>query len=534
MLPIAAVLWLAFAPSGDIWSHLVSTVLPRYLANTAILMAGVAAGTLVIGTGTAWLVATCRFPGRSVLGWALVLPLAAPAYVVAFVYTDLLEYAGPVQRGLRAVTGWRTPQDYWFPEIRSKGGAIAVLTLVLYPYVYVLARTAFLQQSVGLLEAARTLGRGPWQSFRTVALPLARPALAVGTTLALMETLADFGAIHFFGVHTLTAGLFDVWLGMGSAAGAAQIALVMLVLVLALLWVERRARSARRFQSTTHRRSPRALHTLRGVRAAGAAVACGLPIALGFGVPAALLATYSVGRIGSGDWDGIFVYAGNSLMLAGLAAVVVVALGAVLCLARRFAGGPVVAVLTRVAVAGYAIPGIVVALGVMIPLAAFDNAVDRWMKAMFGLPTGLLLSGTVFAVVLAYVVRFLAMGVGAAEAGLARITPSMEDAARTLGHTPRQAMLRVHLPLLRPSLAAGGLIALVEGLKELPATLLLRPFDFDTLATYVFQFASDERLEACAPGALMIVAAGILPVLILDRTMAGGPGRAPGVAPGPP
>ena len=506
--PLLAVVWLAMTPTENIWPHLASTVLPTLLQNTGLLMLGNGIGTLVIGAGTAWLVTMCQFPGRRLFEWVLVLPFAVPAYVIAYVYTDLLEFAGPVQRALRGLTGWETTRDYWFPEIRSMGGAIVVMSLVLYPYVYMLARAAFLEQSAGTLEVSRSLGRSAWRTFLSVSLPLARPAIVVGLALVLMETLNDFGTIDFFAIRTLTAGIFDVWLFMGNAGGAAQIALVMLAIVAVLLKLERVARRRARYHNTGRSARPLPRYQLSGGRAALAAVACGLPVALGFVVPALVLGRLAVVNFET-SWTPDFVgFVGNSLLLSGSAAVAAVAIGLLLAYALRLDNSRALGAAARFASIGYAVPGAVLAIGVIIPLAAFDNGVDRFMRETFGVSTGLLLSGTLFALVLAYVVRFLAAAFGTLEASLGKVTPSMDMAARTLGSGPRQILMRVHLPLVQKSILAAAVLVFVDTMKELPATLILRPFNFETLATHVYQFAKDELLGQASLAALTIVAAG--------------------------
>ncbi len=520
VLPVLSVLWLALNPSENIWPHLASTVLPRQIKNTAILLAGNTVGVVVLGVSTAWLVTMCRFPGRLVFQWALLLPLAMPAYITAFVYTDLLEFAGPVQKGLREVFGWERPADYWFPPIRSVGGAIFVMSFVLYPYVYLLARATFLEQSVCVLEAGRVLGRNAWQSFLKIALPLARPAVVAGTALALMETLNDFGTVDFFGVNTLTRGVFNVWLHMGNTGGAAQIALVLLSVVIILLFLERQARQRRRYHHTSARYRPLPGYTLTGWRQVGAIVLCALPIVIGFLVPAAVLARNAINHFGD-SWNAdFFEFTRNSLTLSVLAAVFAVTVAAFLAYAQRLSKSRGVLLGMRIASVGYAVPGTVLAIGVLIPFAAFDNALDAFMRETFGRSTGLLLTGTVFAIVFAYVVRFLAVALGAVEASLGRVQPSVEMAARTLGNTPWQTLWRVHFPLIRGSLLAGGTIVFVDSMKELPATLILRPFNFDTLATHVFQFASFELFEQASLAALTIVAAGVIPVVLLSRAIA--------------
>ncbi len=519
IVPLLAVVVLAAGPSEDIWGHLLTTVLPLYVRTTFALMLGVGLGTVFIGVGTAWLTTMCRFPGGKVFEWALLLPMAMPAYVIAYVYTDLLEYAGPVQGTMRALFGWNSPRDYWFPEIRSLGGAISMMTLVLYPYVYLLSRAAFLEQSVCVLEVSRTLGRGPWQSFLDVALPLARPAIVVGVSLVLMETLNDFGTVDYFAVPTFTAGIYDVWLNMGSSSGAAQLAVVMLTVVLVLIAMERLARRGQRYHHTTTRYRALPSYRLTGPRRALAFFACLFPVVFGFVAPGAVLLAYALGGPPVTAGGDFVDYALNSLTLSVAAALVAVAFGLFLAYGVRLGGGVALRWAVRVAGVGYAVPGAVLAVGVLIPLAAFDNTVDGFMRGTFGVSTGLLLSGTLFALVFAYVARFLALSLGAVEVGLGKITTGMDGAARTLGRGPGRTLWAVHLPMMKGSILTAAILVFVDGMKELPMTVLLRPFNFDTLATYVHQFASSELLEECAAGALAIVAAGILPVIALSMTI---------------
>ena len=518
-VPLLAVFYLALAPSEDIWPHLVSTVLPLYVSTTFGLMLGVGLCTLAIGVGTAWLVTMTRFPASRLFEVALLLPLAMPAYIVAYVYADMLEYAGPVQGFLRQVFGWGSPRDYWFPEIRSLGGAITMMSLVLYPYVYLLSRAAFLEQSVCVLEVSRTLGENPWRSFFRVALPLARPAVVVGVSLVLMETLNDFGTVDYFAVPTFTAGIYDVWLNMNSTSGAAQLAVVMLVVVLMLISAERLARRGQRYHHTSTRYRALPSARLSGVRSLFAFLACLLPVAFGFALPGGVLLTYALETAPVTTGGNFLDYVVNSLTLSVGAAALAVAIGLFLAYGVRLGGGPLLRAATRFAGIGYAVPGAVLAIGVVIPFAGFDNAVDGLMRKTFGVSTGLVLSGTLFALLFAYVVRFLALSLGTIEAGLARITTGMDGAARTLGLGPGRTLAAVHLPMMKGSILTAAILVFVDGMKELPMTMLLRPFNFDTLATYVHQFASSELLEECALGALAIVAAGILPVIALSQTI---------------
>ena len=527
--PLIAVATIALTPAPDIWRHLYNTVLFGYMERTVVLLVGIGAGTFVIGTGTAWLVTMCRFPGRGLFNWALVLPLAVPTYILAFVFTDQLEYAGAVQGTLREIFGWRNRQDYWFPEIRSMGGAITVMTLVLYPYVYLLARAAFLEQSVCVLEVSRTLGKSAWQSFWNVALPLARPAIVVGMTLAMMEALNDFGTVDFFGVKTFTAGIYDVWLNMDNISGAAQLASVLMIFVVVLVVLERMARRGQRYHHTSSKIQALPSYRLRGIKAMLAAVFCALPILFGFVLPASVLVSYAVVFFDVTLQANYLTITLNSISLSLGAAVIAVAIGLLLAYGLRMGSGPLPRAAVRFASIGYAVPGAVLAIGVIVPMAGLDNSIDAFSERVFGVSTGLLFSGTVIAILYGYLARFLALSFGTIEAGLGKVSRNMDGAARTLGANPFQTMSRVHFPLLRTSLLTAGLLVFVDCMKELPITIILRPFGYDTLATFVFQYASDELFEESALGALTIVAAGLIPVVILAlTTLRSRPGHAGG------
>ncbi|MFA0811084.1 ABC transporter permease [Microbulbifer epialgicus] len=517
-LPVLSIVWLALFPEENIWPHLWDTVLLHYVSATLILAFGVAVLTLLAGVGSAWLVSMCQFPGRRFFEWALLLPFAVPAYVIAYVYTDLLEYAGPIQKALREWFGWQTARDYWFPEIRSMGGATAMLSLVLYPYVYMLARAAFLEQCGSIRAASRSLGCSPWQSFLRVSLPMARPAIAVGLSLVLMETLNDFGTVDFFAVRTLSVGIYDTWLSRGNLGGAAQIASSTMLFVVLLIALERigRARQKHFVQSPS---SNRDRYRLGGLRSLGAALFCWLLLIGGFVVPLFVLAGYALGNFSSYWTDDFIEIAGNSLLLSACAGLLSVFLGLLLAYGKRLQPGRALQILVGFSKLGYALPGAVMAIGVLIPLAAFDNAVDALLREHFGISTGLLLSGSIFAIIFAYTVRFLAVSTGAIETSLEKVTPSMDRASRALGRNSWQTLWAVHFPLVRTGLLTGGLVVFVDCMKELPATLLLRPFGFDTLATYVYQFAADEMLERSALGALMIVLVGLIPVVLLSRAI---------------
>jgi iron(III) transport system permease protein len=514
-LPIVAVLESLLEPAGETWRHLAATVLPRYVANTATLLALVAAGVLSIGVVSAWLVASYRFPAARLLEWALMLPLAMPAYVMAYAYTDWLQFTGPVQTALRAATGWQA-REYWFPEIRSLPGAAVVLSLALYPYVYLIARSAFRDLSRSALESGRLAGLSAWGSFWRVALPLARPALAAGTALALMETLADFGTVSYFALEVFTTGIFKAWFSMGDAVAAAQLSSVLLGFVLAVLLLERASRGRAAYHGpAVGKRSPPV--RLRGAKAALAFAACAAPVLLGFVLPAAILAQLALADPEARWGARLFALLGNSFAIAGVTAAVAVGVALALAYAARISKSRVAAAANRVAALGYAMPGAVIAVGVLVPLGRLDNWLAALIEDAFGVKAGLLLTGTLVALVYACVVRFLAVALQTTEAGLARVTPSMEDAARSLGASPAATLARVHAPLVAPSLASAALLVFVDVMKELPATFALRPFNFDTLAIEAYNLAKDERLAEAAVPSLVIVLAGLAPLLALTR-----------------
>ncbi len=524
-IPVAVVLASVFAPAGEVWRHLADTVLATYVANSLWLMLGVGAGTLLIGVGAAWLVTMCQFPGRRTFEWALLLPFAVPTYVVAFTYGGRFEFAGPLQSALRAAFGWGRG-DYWFPEARSLGGAVAIMSLVLYPYVYLLSRAAFLEQSVCVIEVSRTLGRGPWRSFGEVALPLARPAIAAGVALALMEALSDYGAVEHLAVATFTTGIFRTWFGLGDVTAAAQLAAFLMLFVLALVLIERGARGRRRFHHTSRRYRALSRHRLTGLAAAGAFAACFLPVFLGFLLPGGQLLMWTFETAGSVVDARFLGLAANSVLLAAAAAVLAIAVGLTLAYAARLRPGPAMSLSARIATLGYAAPGSVVAIGVLLPFAWFDNQIDAWMRGAFGISTGLVLSGTLAALLFAYLVRFLALSFNTLEASLGKVTPTMDGASRTLGLGPAATLARVHAPIISGGLLTAALLVFVDVMKELPATMILRPFNFNTLAVRAFELASDEQLAEAAPAALAIVAAGIVPVMLLTAAIARSrPGR---------
>ena len=522
-LPVLAVgVNLFAAGTGDTWGHLMATVLPEYVANSVWLCLGVGIGVAAMGTGAAWLVALNDFPGRRVAEWTLLLPMAMPAYVLAYAYTDFLQFVGPVQTGLRESFGWHKG-DYGFPEVRSLGGAIVLFSCVLYPYVYLLVRTAFLERAGGMIEAARALGLNPWQGFWRVSIPLARPAIAAGMALALMETLADYGTVAYFAVQTFTTGIYRAWFSLGDRVAAAQLAAALLGFVALLILLERISRGRARYHDNTGRRRA-TRQVLTGGHALLAQIGCAIPVMIGFLLPALLLLRLALGEAGEesvGFAERFVVLARNSFVLAALAAALAALLALLLGFAAR-AGRRLAVLANRVVGLGYAVPGSVIAVGVLIPVTRLDH----WLAALWQQLTGanpcLILSGGIAALVYAYLARFLAIALQTVEAGLARITPSMEAAAQSLGSSPGETLRRVHLPLMRGSLLTAALLVFVDVMKELPATLVMRPFNFDTLATQTFTLAADERLAEASTAALAIVVVGLLPIILLARQISAG------------
>ncbi|NET35123.1 MAG: iron ABC transporter permease [Cyanothece sp. SIO1E1] len=524
--PVLFVLSSIFSDSGEIWRHLATTVLPRYIINSFELMIGVGSGVVVIGVSTAWLVTMCRFPGSRLFESALLLPLAAPAYLLAYTYTDVLEYFGPIQTTLRQVFGWNSAGDYWFPNVRSPLGAIVMLTLVLYPYVYLLTRVAFLEQSVRTLEASRSLGCGPWRSFFTIALPLARPAIIAGLALALMETLNDFGTVEYFSVPTFTTGIYRTWFGLGERMAAAQLAAVLMMFIFGLILLERWSRRQARYYQGSSRYEQLSVYQLQGVRAAIAGLTCLLPIGLGLLLPAGLLLQMTLKHADKTLDQSFWQLAVNSLILATITAGVAVVIALIVAYSLRLYANPGMRLGARIAAMGYAVPGSVIAVGVLIPLGRFDSALNSWLRSTLGLSVGLLVSGTVAALIFAYLVRFLAVALSTIESSLTKIKPTLDDAARSFGYGPTQTLLRVHAPLMWGSLLTAVMLVFVDVMKELPATLVMRPFNFDTLAIRVYQYASDERLIEAAAPALAIILVGLLPVIFLSLQIARSRARA--------
>ncbi|NMG76032.1 ABC transporter permease [Aromatoleum diolicum] len=524
-LPVISVFSNVFVGgTSGTWSHLADTVLPEFIRNTLILCVGVGLGVSTIGITAAWCTTMLDFPGRRFFQWALVLPLAVPAYVMAYVYTDFLQFVGPLQTWLREVFGWRAG-EYWFPDVRSPGGAVAMFMFVLYPYVYLLARTAFLERASGMLEAGRSLGLGPWGCFFRVSLPLARPAVVAGSALALMETLADFGTVSYFGVQTFTTGIYRAWFSLGDRVAAAQLSAALLAFVVLVLVLEHASRGRARFNNTSRQQTiptPIRLSPLRGLFAA---FACFMPLLLGFLLPAGLLLKMALVE-GDAQFGARFVgLARNSFVLALVTAALAVLLAVFLGYAARLSRSSLPHALNRVVGLGYAVPGSVIAVGVLIPVTRLDNAIAAWWHDAFGVNPGLMLTGGIAALVYAYLSRFLSVALHTVETSLGKITPSMDDASRSLGLGKWGTLRRVHVPILRGSLLTAGLLVFVDVMKELPATLVMRPFNFDTLATQAHTLASDERLAEASTAALTIVAVGLLPMFIISRQIVRGTRR---------
>ncbi len=524
LAPIVAAMLAALSGDLTTWSGLVATVLPGYVVNTLMLVSLVALGAAAVGTGAAWMVTMYRFPGSRLFEVLLVLPLAFPAYVLAYAYTDLLSHPGAVQTALRAVTGWG-PRDYWFPNIRSLPGAAIMLICVLYPYVYLLARTAFAQQTASAWLASRTLGKGPWQSFFRVSLPMARPAIVGGVLLVIMETIADYGTVAHFSVQTFSTGIYQAWFSMGNRAAAAQLALCLLAFALLLAFLER----IQRGQAKSHGRGGgQGLFSrmeVTGLQGWCMTFFCFLPVLVGFLLPVVILTKMAVVSGQSILHPRYQGFVADSLLLAGSAALLTVTCALLITFRGRLHPGRSSRTMTMLAGLGYSVPGGVIAVGLLVPFAALDNLIDDWMEAAFGISTGLLFTGSIWLLVVACMARFMAAGLNTLDAGLSSVSPTIDAAARTLGRTPPGLLFQVHLPILKGSILSAMLIVFVDVMKELPATLIMRPFGFDTLAVQAHRLASDERLNEAAVPSLAIVAIGLLPVILVCRRIAGGQKR---------
>jgi len=517
-IPLAVVFGSLFFPEYEVWAHLRATVLTDYIGNSLALLLGVGFFSLLLGVIPAWMVTMYRFPLSHQLEWALLLPMSMPAYIIAYSYTGALDVAGPLQTMLRDFTGWQY-RDYWFPEVRSLGGAIAMLSLVLYPYIYLLARAAFIEQSVCVLEVSRTLGCNAIDSFRRVALPLARPAIMVGLSLVVMETLADYGTVQYFGVSTFTTGIFRTWFGLGNSLAAAQLSALLLVFVAVFLYLEKRSRKQARYHHTSSTYS--SLMQQRLTRGQGfiALVICAVPLVFGFIIPVSLLINWAIDTYADVLGKDFYLLLFHSLLLAFITSALALAIALFMAYSNRNNQSLLNRIMVRFVSMGYAIPGTVIAVGVLIPFAWFDNSIDTLLMENLNISSGLLISGTLFTLVFAYLVRFLAVSINTVEAALGKIKPVMDEVAKTTGMRAVIIVKRIHIPMMRGSLLTALLLVFVDVLKELPATLILRPFNFNTLAVRTYELANEELLAEAAVPALAIVIAGIIPVIIISNSI---------------
>ncbi len=516
-IPIITVLSSVFLPSSEVWVHLKATVLADYAINSVLLVLGVSIGTLLIGISTAWLCSVCEFPGRRLFSWLLLLPLAFPPYIIAYTYTGLLDFSGPFQSFLREAFTWNYG-DYWFPEIRSLPGAVTMLSLVLYPYVYLLSRTAFSEQSASFREASHILGNSLYKTFLKAALPLARPAVIAGLTLVIMETLADYGTVHYFGIPTFTTGIFRTWFGLGDRIAATQLASLLLLCVFFVIIAERYSRQAAKYQSHTNGKQ-NWRYSLSGHQKVLAITICVIPVLLGFFIPAMQLFFWAINTASEIINNSFYALVFNTLRLALIVSILVMIVATFLAYGKRVSTHFIIPYSVNISAMGYTVPGIIIAVGVLLPFAWFDNTLDAWLTKQFGISSGLILTGTLAALVFAHVVRFLAIGLNSVDASFAKIHHNIDDAAQLLGHKTFDRFFKIHLPLIRSGVLTAGLLVFVEVIKELPATLVMRPFNFNTLAVRTYELASDERLADASCSALFIVAVGILPILILNRSI---------------
>ncbi|MGR5066816.1 MULTISPECIES: ABC transporter permease [Vibrio] len=518
VLPILAIFYTAIGETDDLFAHLMATVMPTYIYNTVTLTAGVMMLSLILGIPSAWFMAMCKLPTEKWLQWALVLPLAMPGYIIGYIFTDWFDFAGPIQIFLRDITGWG-PGEYWFPDIRTLSGATFVLSLVLYPYVYLLCRAAFMEQNVSLLQSARLLKCSPWESFWRISMPLVRPSIAVGLSLVAMETIGDFGTVSYFAVNTLTTAVYDTWLGYSNLNAAAKISALMLMVVVLLLSAERYSRRKQKLFQSQFNSHEEFRYKLRGWKKWGALIWCWGLVAIAFIFPLLQLVDYAITYFAQ-SWTPEFrEYAWNSFVVSIIAAIIGVVIALVVNFSQRVNGGRTSLVFMRLSSMGYAVPGTVLAIGVMVAVLFMDHRVNDFAKAMEWSRPGLIFSGSMFALIFAMVVRFSAVAIGSVESNLNKISPSLDMASRTMGCTPNTMLWRVHFPLVKRGALIAGLLVFIESMKELNAALLLRPFNFETLATYVYNFASDEHLELAALPAVLLVLVGLIPLVVVNRSL---------------
>lgn len=518
-IPILTIFYIAFSADKNIWPHLSSTVLPGYVTTTSIVLAGISIITVVTGVGLAWIVTVYEFPMRRTMEWLCLIPLAMPAYIVAYAYGELLDYTGFVQSSLRFIFGWGSIKDYWFPSVYSIGGSIFVMSFVLYPYVYLTSRAAFLRQSMTLIEVSSTLGKSSIYSFFHIALPMARPAIIIGLILVIMESMNEFAAFEYYGVDTLSVGVYITWLGKNNLGGAAQIAIFMLLFVFLLMIIEKGLRKKRSFaQNNKKLMSVNRIKLSKG-RSVFVMIICALPILIGFLFPSLVLLDFVFKRILEVDAIKYADLLFNSLFLSIFAAILTIILGVFLVNTYITSNNLIIRLSVTISRLGYALPGVVIALGVIVPLITLDGLIKNALGQYFNITVGLIFSGTMIAIVYAYVIRFLTISYGTIESGFATLNPDIAAASRVLGQSKYSTLIKIQLPIIKPALIMSALLVFVDSMKELPATLILRPFNFDTLATYVYTYASLSQIEEAALPALTIVATGLLPIILINREL---------------
>jgi iron(III) transport system permease protein len=518
VLPILAIFYTSMGDTDEVFSHLMSTVMPTYIYNTVVLTIGVMLLSLVLGIPSAWFMAMCRLPSEGVLQWALVLPLAMPGYIIGYIFTDWFDFAGPIQILLRNMTGWG-PGEYWFPDIRTLAGATIVLALVLYPYVYLLCRAAFMEQNVSLLQSARLLKCSPWESFKRISLPLVRPSMAVGLSLVAMETIGDFGTVSYFAVSTLTTAVYDTWLGYSNLNAAAKISALMLIIVILLLSAERYSRRKQKLFQNQFSSREDFRYQLTGWKKWAALSWCWGLVSIAFILPLMQLCIYAYNYFEQSWTAGFSEYAINSLQVSIIAAIIGVFIALVVNFTQRINPGRSSLAYMRLSSMGYAVPGTVLAIGVLVPVLFMDHFVNDVARSMDLQRPGLIFSGSMFALIVALVVRFSAVAIGSVESSLSKIPPSLDMAARTMGCNTNKMLWKIHFPLVRRGALIAGLLVFIESMKELNAALLLRPFNFETLATYVYNYASDEHLELAAMPAVLLVLVGLIPLVVVNRSL---------------
>ena len=518
-IPILTIFYIAFSADDNIWPHLSSTVLPGYIMTTFLVLVGTSIITVFIGVGLAWIVTVYEFPMRRVMEWLCLIPLAMPAYIVAYAYGDLLDYTGFIQSSLRFIFGWNSIKDYWFPSVYSIGGSVFVMSFVLYPYVYLTSRAAFLRQSMTLIEVSSTLGKSSLYSFFHIALPMARPAIIIGLILVIMESMNEFAAFEYYGVDTLSVGVYITWLGKNNLGGAAQIAIFMLLFVFLLMVIERGLRKKRSFAQINKKLLSSNRIKLSKRKSFFVLTCCTLPILVGFLFPSIVLVDFVLERILEVDILKYTKLLFNSLFLSICAAILTIILGIFLVNTYITSNNIIIRLCVTISRLGYALPGVVIALGVIVPLITLDGLIKNILGQYFNITVGLIFSGTMIAIIYAYVIRFLTISYGTIESGFTSLNPNITAASRVLGQSKYSTLVKIQLPIIKPALIMSALLVFVDSMKELPATLILRPFNFDTLATHVYTYASLSQIEEAALPALTIVIAGLIPIILINREL---------------